>query len=396
MKSEAFKSPKCSSSPPVLRGAYVFPGGLDGIGGSESQALEFLRHYDKERFLVDLILIGPNQAFHSQASRISGLRTLSVSDRALSPWHPVVVRGLAKTLKEGQYDFVHLYGLRQEIVSRPLAKIFGKAKVISAIRGMESHRRRYHRWLNRMTGFWVDLWISNSRQTKDLFVQRDHLPSKKIMVIPNGVEVALQGPDHKEDVLNARKRMGLPESSFVVGCVANHLPAKRLEDLVSAALHVRNRGIDVQLVLIGRTGDYSRILSEKISALGLDPNVHILGYRNDVKSLITGFDVISLPSEKEGFPSSILEGMAAGLPSVVTPVAGLKDLVIDGETGFFVPLKSPESLAEKLTWLHDNPSRSVEMGRKGRALVEREYSVDILVERLQTAYQDLVSDNRND
>jgi len=320
---------------------------------------------------------------------------LQLSKRTFNPWHPVVIRGLAKFLKDGHYDFVHLYGLRQEIVSRPLAKIYGKAKVVSAIRGMESHRGMISRWLNRMTGSCVDLWISNSRQTKDLFVLRDHLSSEKIQVIPNGVEVKSKAPDHEEAVRNARRRMGLSPDSFVVGCVANHLPAKRQEDLVSAALHVRNIGIDVQVVLVGRIGEYTRILKTMVSALGLDGNVHVLGYQNEVGSLLIGFDVIVLPSEKEGFPSAILEGMAAGLPCVVTPVAGLNDLVVDGETGFFVPLKSPESLAEKLIWLHDNPSRSKEMGWKGRVLVEREYSVEILVARLQTAYRDLVSGNRS-
>ncbi len=245
----------------LLEGYTVFPGGVDGVSGSESQALAFFRNYDREKFLVDLVLLGLNRSFIQEGEKVENLNLVCLAERNMSPMNPHIIWKLGRVLREGRYDFVHLYGLRQELVSRPLAKIVGRTKVVSAIRGMESHRGLVPQLLNRMTGIFVDIWISNSHQTKDLFVLRDGLPADRVLVIPNGVEVPYGSAVSSSSMNRARKAMGLSTAGFVVGCVANHLPAKRQEDLISAVRIMKDRGIEAHAVLFDVGGSIPSVFS---------------------------------------------------------------------------------------------------------------------------------------
>jgi glycosyltransferase involved in cell wall biosynthesis len=81
-------------------------------------------------------------------------------------------------------------------------------------------------------------------------------------------------------------------------------------------------------------------------------------------------DVFCLPSIAEGRALVIQEAMSQGLPIIITPNTGGEDLVIEGNTGFLVPIRSPEKIAEKINWFAENRDQIPEMGMKARELAE--------------------------
>ena len=118
-------------------------------------------------------------------------------------------------------------------------------------------------------------------------------------------------------------------------------------------------------------------LRATVRAYGLERQFRVLGWRNDVNDLMKCADILTLPSYyMEGLPVSILEAMACGKPVVATHHKGCEDAVVDGETGYLVPVKAIEPLTERLIALLDDATLSARMGKAGRRRVEQHYEID--------------------
>jgi glycosyltransferase involved in cell wall biosynthesis len=136
-------------------------------------------------------------------------------------------------------------------------------------------------------------------------------------------------------------------------------------------------------------------LRKAIAAHGLEDVVALLGRRRDVPDLLHAADVFVLSSRQEGFPITILEAMAAGKPVIATDVGGCSEAVVHGETGLIVPPENPDALANAIIELLEDRDRSAAMGAAGRERVEREFTVDRMVEQHLEVYERLAADNGN-
>jgi glycosyltransferase involved in cell wall biosynthesis len=114
--------------------------------------------------------------------------------------------------------------------------------------------------------------------------------------------------------------------------------------------------------------------------------VHFPGYRSQLLPVYAAFDLFVLTSRREGLPNSVLEAMAMGLPVVTTDVAGTKELVLHGETGFVLPQGDVDGIARAmLTLIDDTPLRQ-HMGLAGRQRVEQEFSFMGRLQRIEALY----------
>jgi glycosyltransferase involved in cell wall biosynthesis len=109
------------------------------------------------------------------------------------------------------------------------------------------------------------------------------------------------------------------------------------------------------------------------------------GERGDIPGIMRGLDCFVLPSLAEGVSNTILEAMSSGLPVIATDVGGNAELVSAGVTGYIIPATNPEAMAEKIVLLANRRDIAHDMGRAGRDLVERKFSMNAMV----AAYQDL-------
>lgn len=376
------------SSP--MRIAHVFPGGVDGLGGSESQSMVYFALADPGRVRMHLVLLGDNPTFREVADTIVGLTVHRLGPSGSDTLRPDILGRYRQLLKREEFDLVHLFGLRQELVTRWLSRRAGVPRVVSGIRGMETHRSTLQCKLNHWTARWVDLWISNSEATRRLFIERDGLPADRIEVIPNGVPVPAILPDRRQ----ARTHLGgicpIRNGWPVVGCVANLLPHKRQEDILAAVADLRDGGTNVEVVLAGRLGTHADAVRRASSQLGLDDRVHFVGYRRDVRQFLPAFDVFVLPSEKEGLPAAVLEAMAMGVPVVATAVADTPSVVLDGQTGWVVPVGNPALLADRLRRLLVDEMLARRLGEAGWRRARDHYSDVTMTERLTSLYERLV------
>jgi glycosyltransferase involved in cell wall biosynthesis len=164
--------------------------------------------------------------------------------------------------------------------------------------------------------------------------------------------------------------------------VAQLKPYKGIAFLVEAARRLRERGVELECEVIGE-GPLRPELEAEIRGAGLEGRFHLRGARTqaEVAEALRRADLFVLPSivapdgQMEGIPVSLMEALAAGLPTVSTRLSGIPELIQDGRTGWIVPPGDAEALANAIAQAVAEPEKSRERARAGRALVEREFEI---------------------
>ncbi len=210
--------------------------------------------------------------------------------------------------------------------------------------------------------------------------------ARHLRLIYNGID--LIPFDISFDRKAARAQFGISDETLVFVLVANLIPYKGHSDLIKALARVKNALPEPWLVLcIGRDDGIGTDLQREADAFGVGSNVRFLGSRSDVPTFLRLSDVGILCSHEEGFSNAVLEGMAAGLPMVVTDVGGNAEAVIDGVTGYVVPAHNPERLAEALLNVALADDRAL-MGDRGRRRVVEKFSMNSCIDAYETLYRE--------
>ena len=182
----------------------------------------------------------------------------------------------------------------------------------------------------------------------------------------------------------ARFRDGRPAlGGTIVGNVARLAEQKGHRDLVAAASQVLERRPDVRFVVAGE-GELRDELEELAAPLG--DRFAFLGDRDDVPDLLASFDVFAFPSRFEGLCLAVIEAQAAGVPVVATPVGGIRETVVDGETGWLVPPHDVDALAQRILWVLDHPDDARLAAENARKGVLERYSRARMVESTLALY----------
>lgn len=207
-------------------------------------------------------------------------------------------------------------------------------------------------------------------------------PRKKMVVVPNGVDVGAFAP-RPGARRELRNELGVPDGTELVGMVARFDPVKDHDGLLRAAAGIRRRRPSVQLVLVGQDISWDNLrLRARIARLGLSQACHLLGVREDVARILPGLDVAVCASRAEGFALAPAEAMACGVPCVVTDVGMLAHL--SGTTGVVVRPGDAESLGRGIeALLQAGLHRRQELGARARRRVAEQFPLSATAEGYQ-------------
>ena len=232
----------------------------------------------------------------------------------------------------------------------------------------------------------IDGYVAVSRASRERLVRYLGLSPRKVVVIPNAVELrrfaAPAAPRRRAVLLEC----GIPADAPVIGVLARLSEQKGLTYLVSAMPAILAAHPETHLLLVG-DGPLQEDLAAQARSLGVDHRTHFVGYRANTVDFLRAMDLFVLPSLYEGMPLSVLEAMGAGLPVVATAVDGTPEAVLDGETGCLVPPADSAALASAVNRLLGDRSRAATMGRNGRACAEAQFSEVALLDRLGRVYR---------
>lgn len=157
----------------------------------------------------------------------------------------------------------------------------------------------------------------------------------------------------------------------------------------------RHPGLAVRYDIVG-AGSLHDELAGLVHTLGLGSVVHLLGPQSQPQVLrsLQASDIFLLPSVAEALPVVLMECQAVGLPVVATATGSTDEVVLEGESGFLVPPKDVDALADRLEYFAEHPVRLTQMGMAGRKHVEENFDINKLNDRLVEIYQHLLLGER--
>jgi glycosyltransferase involved in cell wall biosynthesis len=220
------------------------------------------------------------------------------------------------------------------------------------------------------------------------YVHVGAVPRHKICYIPNGVDTERFKPN-LEDRLKVRKELGV--EGFVWLAVGRFDPPKDYPNMLQAFARVVHKHLNTMLLIAG-DGPLRKTMENMTRELGVEKHVKFLGIRRDIPQLMNAADAYVMSSEWEGMPMVLLEASACRLPIVATNVGGNAEIVLDGQTGFLVPPKSPEALSQAMLRMMDLPEEVREkMGEQARKHIESNFSLDRIVDCWEALYYELLN-----
>ena len=236
--------------------------------------------------------------------------------------------------------------------------------VVSTPTPRRSYLYFYEKLVDNLVWRSMSVVIVNAKSIVDDLKQFRGMPEGVAQVIYNGIE-------NTSFVSPAKSKR-----EFVIGCVARLDAAKGCLVLLDAFNELTKEYSDIKLVLAGE-GDSSDLMRQRVSELGLDDNVDLLGhYTRDVGSLLASFDIFVFPSFWEGFPYSIIESMRAGCVIVATKVGGIPEAITDGQEGVLIEPRSAQDIVNAVKKLRENSDLRETLSRNARRKFEEELSLD--------------------
>jgi glycosyltransferase involved in cell wall biosynthesis len=315
--------------------------------------------------------------------------TIPVVDLAL--WNLARVGGLwrfYRALEEFRPAIVHAWLFHAVLVGRVAARMTAVPIVISARRNINlgSPLRES---LNRLSAGLDDRVIAVSQAAREIEIERSGAPAEKVVVIPNGVDIASVPVSNASARAALRRELRLPPDSTVVATAGRLHPSKGIGDFLRAAAIVAARHPTARFLVAGDGPD--RTALERLAAdLRIEAKTLFLGERTDLAALLAGIDLFVLASLEEGMPNVLLEAMAAELPVVATSAGGSAEIVRHRSTGLLVPPRDVDAIAEAACALLDDPTVAAAMAARARQSIVESFSIDTTVRRTEALYEEIL------
>ncbi len=303
---------------------------------------------------------------------------------------------LRKLYKAEMPDVVHHVGMKTILwgtLAAKFAKVNGVVNAISGLGGFfaEDNKGLLAKVMPKVLRF------SHSRK-KLLVIFQNH--EDEAMYIKKGIIESSQSRFIKGsgvDLENFCFTLEPVSEKVIVILTARMIAEKGVFLLAEAAERLRKEYENkVEFWLAGGIDDHpGAITKEQLNAACDDRYIKWLGYRTDVKELLQQSHIVAFPSYyMEGLPKSLIEACAIGRPIITTRSIGCKDVVDDGVNGFLIPIKNVDALTDKLRTLIDDADMRRRMGKASREKAEREFSLDVVIEKHLNIYNELVQQEK--
>lgn len=329
---------------------------------------------------------------HGEAIQASGIRLIpfSLSRRGGNPLREVTA--LARLYRAERPDIVHHVALKPVLYGALAARLARVPAQVNAVAGLG--------WLFTSAGGvlrlarppmrWLLAWLLNARGSltvaqnpddRSLLI-RSRVSERRLRLIRGaGVDTAAFHP--------------APESARPVRVVlaARMLWDKGVGEFVEAARLLRQKGIEACFVLVGGPDpdNPASVPESTLRAWHGQYGVEWWGRRDDMPAVLRAAHIACLPSYREGLPKSLLEAAACGLPIVATDAPGCREIVRHEENGLLVPVRDATALAEALSRLIADADLRRRMGRRGRQIVEAEFSMERVIRETLALYRELTA-----
>ncbi len=352
-------------------------------GGKERRMLELVKALTKpgqdyKIYLVTLTNVIEYEYVHQLPIKLEIIERKSKKDLR-------VVFRLRNIIKTFQPDIIHSWGTMASVYLSLVNLFTGKSRFINgtiadAYEGMNWLDTHYLRV--KLTTPFSKVMLANSQAG----IKAYKVPLRKTVCIYNGIDLTrfsnLVPAEEMEHQLLGRKK----GDSFIAAMVGAFEDRKDYDTLIKAAVKLCSKNKKVVFLLIGE-GSLMNTIKQQVPAELINNQIHFLGSRHDIESILQIIDAGLLITPCEGISNSIIEYMASAKPVIASREGGTKELVIEGETGFLVDQKRSDQIIEKIEILMDNPHLAKEMGQKGQQRIQEHFDIAKMTQSYIQLYQ---------
>ena len=356
-----------------------------GVGGAEMGVARLVGMLQGEGLSHSVCSLSADMALRSQLAVNVPAYSLNIARASYTAWLK-----LALIVRRKAVDIIHVNNLGPWLDGFLAARLTGR-KCVMTFHGIETsalQMSRFKRFLYSGLLRKTDIVTAVSNSAGELMAKGVGGAGRFIFTIPNGVDCLRFTPAESEkDKENARKEFGLPVSGSIFGSVAALRPVKNHRELIEAFSSCSKESADRSIFLaIAGDGPEKANLQYLVESNGLEGKVFFLGHCSNVGRFLQAVDAFCLTSISEGMSYSILEAMASGLPVFTTAVGANTELVIPGETGYLYASGDKVRLTEILCRAVSRADCLIEMGRRARQKVEKNYSLSTMAEEYRRVY----------
>jgi L-malate glycosyltransferase len=368
-------------------------------GGSERQALQLTRLlHESNRFQVRLACLSPEGTLRKE---IADLKIGEIPSFSLSSFYDRnafnQLRRFVKFLKSSRVDILHSHDFYTNIFGMAGGKLAGVPVRIASMRETSGMRTVAQKRAQRLAYSLAHQVTANSNSVR-IEVVRQGVSADKVTVIYNGLDLSRVSPQAMSTRSESLARVGLPPEPDgpyrFVAIVANmRHEVKDYPMFLRAARRVHDVIPNSAFLLAGE-GELMEAIRHLATKLEIDASTFFLGRCEALADLLSISDVCVLTSKAEGFSNSILEYMAAERPVVATNVGGAGEAIVEGATGYVVPVGDDLTMAERIISLLRDPDGARLMGHRGRQVVEQKFSCEAQLRGTEALYERLLNRSR--
>ena len=353
-------------------------GGLPDVG--ESDSLYILEKYDIQPILMEEMVRLPSIS----------------SDRK-------AYKKLKGIIKEYQPDIVHTHASKAGALGRKAARACNVPVVIHTFHGHIFHsyfgkfKTSIFKAIERNLAKKSDAIIAISSIQKDELVNTYKIcKSNKVHVIPLGFDLE---PFHKKRLnsrTSERKKWELSDDDVAIAIVGRLAPVKNhgfFFDVITEVLSKTTKSLKIFVVGDGAERDKIEVRAKKINQF-YNNRITLTSWISDIGEFNSAMDILCLTSNNEGTPVSLIEAQAGGIPIVSTDVGGVRDIVLEGDTGFVVAVNDKESYVDRVLELIEHENKREKMSQNGWTFVQDKFHYETLVRNIDILYKDLLEKKR--
>lgn len=270
---------------------------------------------------------------------------------------------LKKIIKDEKYNIVHTHTPVASVITRLVCKNLKDVKVFYTAHGF--HYYKGAPLLNWILYYPIEKWLSNYTNVlitinkEDYALAQKSFNAGKVEYVP-GVGLDIDKINSvKVDKKLKRKEIGVPNDCFLLLSVGELNKNKNHEVVIKALAQINDSNIHYIVCGQGKLEKYLKDLSRK---LGVDRQVHLLGYRKDIIEICKASDLFVFPSLREGLPVSLMEAMVCGLPIVCSNIRGNSDLVEENKGGYLVNANDTREIVNRIYRLYSDYNLRIKYG----------------------------------